>query len=87
MLLLPAILLQYSHTMLPLSEHELSTGLVIVSCKVSEVVLSPELSVALAVTAYVPAAILLQSKEYGLVNASPNFVVPAKNSTFAIVPS
>ena len=48
--------------MLPVPEHA-SVGLLITIDTVSEVVLSPELSVAFAVMGYVQAEILLQLKE------------------------
>ena len=47
----------------------------------------PKLSVARAVSVYVPAATPLQVKLYGAVVSSPSFVVPLKNSTLVTVPS
>ena len=51
------------------------------------VVTPPRLSVARAVSVYVPAATPLQVKLYGAVVSSPSFVVPLKNSTLVTVPS
>ena len=49
--------------------------------------MNPRLSVARAVSVYVPAATLLQAKLYGAVVSSPSFVAPSKNSTLVTVPS
>ena len=46
------------------------------------VVVAPRLSVARAVSVYVPAATPLQVKLYGAVVSSPSFAEPLKNSTF-----
>src|SRR5512132_395666 len=51
------------------------------------VVVAPRLSVARAVSVYVPAATLPQVKLYGAVVSSPSFAAPLKNSTFVTEPS
>jgi hypothetical protein len=53
----------------------------------ADVVTAPALSVAFAVSEYVPAATPLQEYEYGLTKSSPSFVDPLKNSTLLTDPS
>src|SRR5690606_15059823 len=52
----------------------------------ADVVTLPWLSVALTVSTYFPSGTLLQTKEYGAVTSSPNFLSSAKNSTFFTEP-
>jgi hypothetical protein len=51
-------------------------GLLTVIVDTELVVVAPSLSIALAVSAYVPAPTPLQLKVYGAVRSSPSFVVP-----------